>query len=397
MPPIAAERLGRLLHRQQGFMAPHHADVVTAARAMVGAPGVNPWSYLALLPRVRRFTVPLLEDVLYEDKALIRLACMRGDVHAVPKETIPFTYGAMRGIVLNQARALLDHAKIPRDEYERAKAPIMDSLAVQPMTAVELSRDSGRVGPEAEQMTTILSAMCAEGMIVRTITKGGWQSNLHAYARWRDWAGTVEPKGLDPGIARSKLAEAYLRGYGPATAADFAQWSGLPVGGANEAFEALDLPVFEVEGLGELVGTARQKLNLTSVEPPYEPTPALLPPNDSYLRAYANKDRIIPAELVPYVIDAEGNATSTVVVDGRVVAIWSFEMGKRRLVFRIAPFQNAPNDLGRTIEPSINRLADFLGVRELNVERYALPEPLDAQGQNAFMTPLKNEKPVGLG
>ncbi len=397
MASIPAERLGRLLHRQQGFAAPHHADVESACRAMVGAPGANPWGYLALLPRVRRFSVPLLEDALYEDRTVVRLASMRGDVHVLTKDFVPFVYGALRGIALNQSRALLDHGKIPREEYERAKPEIVHALGTQPMTVVELSRAVGRVGPEAEALSAILSAMCAEGILIRTITKGGWQSNLHAYARWGDWMSGVDPKGADFNVARKKLADAYIRGFGPATVADFAHWSGLPLGGAEEAFEALDFPTFEVEGAGELTGTARQRLNLTSVEPPYEGTPALLPANDPFLHAFANPDRILPSGMAPYVIDADGNSAPVIVVDGRVVGLWGFEAGKRRVVVRVCPFANAPENMGRAVEASITRLADFLGVRELNVERYALPQPLDAQGPMAYLAPLKNEKPVGMG
>lgn len=50
---------------------------------------------------------------------------------------------------------------------------------------------------------------------------------------------TAPPPDMDPKHARLELARRYLHVFGPATAASFARWAGIPGAEANSAFEAL--------------------------------------------------------------------------------------------------------------------------------------------------------------
>jgi len=50
---------------------------------------------------------------------------------------------------------------------------------------------------------------------------------------------TVPPPDMDPAHARRELARRYLHIFGPATAASFARWAGIPGAEANSAFTAL--------------------------------------------------------------------------------------------------------------------------------------------------------------
>lgn len=104
----------------------------------------------------------------------------------------------------------------------------------------------------------------------------------------------------------TELARRYLRAYGPATAEDFAAWSGLPDDQAREAFpkaQADDPPPAE-EGVVRLLGHS-----------------------DGFLAGYRDLGPLLDPADEP-LLRAEGRTLPHVVVDGRVRGTWRRRAGR---------------------------------------------------------------------
>jgi hypothetical protein len=169
--------------------------------------------------------------------------------------------------------------------------------------------------------------------------------------------------------ALERLVRRYLGAFGPATAADLAQWSGLAVGKVRPGIAA-------VEATGDLRRfndeRGRELLDLEGTPLPGPDTPApprLLPMWDSTLLAFADRTRLISDEDRRVVIARNGDTLPTFTVDGVVAGLWWAEAapgGRTRIViepFR-PPLQRAD---ARVLEQEGERLAEVVAPLEPTV------------------------------
>jgi hypothetical protein len=130
-----------------------------------------------------------------------------------------------------------------------------------------------------------------------------------------DWPASTED-------ALEHLVRRYLGAFGPATAADLSQWSGLAVGKVRPGISA-------VEASGDLRRFSdergRELLDLEGSPLPDADTPApprLLPMWDSTILAFADRTRLISDEDRRVVVARNGDTLPTFTVDGVVAGLW---------------------------------------------------------------------------
>ncbi|HLE97993.1 MAG TPA: crosslink repair DNA glycosylase YcaQ family protein [Candidatus Thermoplasmatota archaeon] len=392
---LTKEQLGRHLARQQGFAQPF-ADTLTCLRSTAGlyatAPGVN----IALLARVRSFNPASLEDAIEHDKSVVRVQAMRGLLYAFPRDLVAAAFVATRSQVEGWARKLPTYDLRPED-MATYRDTVSSATLGGPATIMEIGRAmEGRLSDQGLQ--TLVTLLCAEGFLVRAYTKGGWRANLHAYQRFKDWLPGLDIQGITREEAQKRLAAAYFRAFGPATLDDFRRWSGFSDAEVDSAVGALELDTIAVEGLRDdyRYPTARAK---DLKQPALPPRLVLLPPNDVYPTAYADRRRFLPEGKSVYVFDRAGNSTSVVVADGQIVGLWDFDASRRKLIVRTHLWTEV-RDFDRLLTPSVDRLADLLAVQEVQMEKAPLPPPLNERPPGTYASPLKGvreEKPVKTG
>jgi hypothetical protein len=78
---------------------------------------------------------------------------------------------------------------------------------------------------------------------------------------------------------------------------------------------------------------------------------------DQPLLAYADRDRIIPPELLPLKLTLSGDPTVT--VDGRVAASWAIEREGDDVIVRVTPHTDIPRAAHAEIRAEAERLAAF--------------------------------------
>lgn len=149
------------------------------------------------------------------------------------------------------------------------------------------------------------------------------------------------------------LVRRYLAGFGPASRADIAAWSGVPAAQLDPALERLPLRRLRDEQGGEILDLQRAPLPDASTSAPVR----FLPTWDAVLLVHARRARVLPEEYRPLVFDITNPASvPTFPVDGRVAGTWRHEGGRLRL----QPFEPIPRAHRHELDPEARRLRAFL-------------------------------------
>ena len=387
MPTTDLDRARAFVLLKQGLGAhAGPADVPGVVEATAGVYGTAPTCYLACAARLDGFRAEDLDRELYEHRSLVRLRCMRGSAYIEPAHALPAIFAATR-----EEKALariVKAAGISEAEYERIAAEVESALAGrEPATVAEI-RELVDDAPRA--LGYVIGLMGRQGRIARATVRGGWKSDVYAYALWEDWVG--EPLSeADPVDARAQLARRYFAAYGPATREDLRWWAGWKAGETKAALAALEdeLVTVDLDGTEALL-LASEAEAFADTETDAGRGTRVLPVWDSYFMGYRDRARQVAKEDYANVYDKAGNGTSVVIVDGMAAGVWELEdAGDDAVNVRVAPFGRAGKAWWSGVEEAAGRIATMLGASDVSVERAERPGPLADGARNAFLAPIR--------
>lgn len=86
--------------------------------------------------------------------------------------------------------------------------------------------------------------------------------------------------------------------------------------------------------------------------------------------------------------DRSGNATSTILLDGRVVGVWDLE--EEELTVKIHLFKKVENNLLTEIYSKAEEIGKFINGEEVKIIKCNSMTPLTRRTAGGFMSPLKN-------
>ena len=301
---------------------------------------------LALRARTRGLTARTVDAALSDDRSLVVAWLLRGTLHLVAAEDHGWLLAltASRGQA-GSARRLRQEGVSP-DDAERAVALIERALAGEgPLTRAQLAERLAERGmPTAGQaMPHLLGLAARRGVAVL----GPVREDGHAFVAVRDWSRS-SARPADP---LAELARRYLRGHGPATAADLAAWSGLPLRDARAGLQAIatELTVHG-DGLVDLAGR----------EPPGSEAlaPRLLPRFDPYLLGWRDRSFAVAGEHARRVHPGGGMLRAVALARGVAVGTWTAPKG----AVAVEPFAPLDDDVAHALEAEAADVARFESV-----------------------------------
>ena len=156
------------------------------------------------------------------------------------------------------------------------------------------------------------------------------------------------------------MLRSYLMAYGPATLHDFSHWAGLPVPEAKVAGELLKEELMEVdvedkkslilrEDYAQLRNSALEGRRLH-----------LLPNFDAYLLAHAEKGHLVAPRFYKRVYRNQGWISPVVLLNGRVIGIWSIQRKGKRCSLGMEQFESFSKNIRAMIEEEAASLGRFL-------------------------------------
>ncbi|MFN2273027.1 MAG: winged helix DNA-binding domain-containing protein [Anaerolineae bacterium] len=374
-----------LAHKQHLSPDSRGDDVVQVVRDVVALHATAATGpYFSLWARVGDFQREMLEDALYEKRALVKLLCMRVTLHVVASDEAVFFYRAFPADFFERPMpiefrggGLLAHAGLCSEEeapalladlHRRVLAVVTEdgpSTTQQigrkiPEFAAKIHHDVGKAYEgEFSIGSRLVGDMCMRGLLVRTRPRGSWRSSLYEYAALSDWLPDVDLESVAQDEARTWLVRRYLAAFGPATPDDVQWWTGLAKGETQEALETIASEVVEVaiEGADDVhLMLADDAERLRDFAAPDAPYVFFLPSLDPYIMGYSERRRFLVPVHRKKVFDRAGNAVPTVWADGRVVGVW----GQRKDGQVFYELLEPVGGLEALLAEEVRRLEDFL-------------------------------------
>lgn len=314
MTPILSQRaLNRALLARQ-LLLERVALPIPEALQQVGGLQTQyaPSGYVGLWTRLAGVRRQDLTTAL-EDRSVVQATLMRGTIHMVSRRDFwPYAMGvrtARRMWVLRTGGAGRSAEETAMFEHA---GQLRAALAEGPRTVKELGAiGAGFVGNLGLWVD-----------LVRVPPSGTWEHRrADRLALAETWIGAPDATE-DAGMAH--LVRAYLGAFGPAPWRDMAAWAGISVTDARRGGEGLDLVAYRDSD-------GRPLVDLVGAPLPDPATPApvrFLPHWDATLLVHARRTGLLPEVHRPRVFSVRTPfSVGTVLVDGRVVATWSWRDG----------------------------------------------------------------------
>ena len=167
----------------------------------------------------------------------------------------------------------------------------------------------------------------------------------------------------DPVAAAMLVLSRYLAAFGPAGRRDAAAWAGVAQRDLAEAWTRLPVLTYRDERGAELLDLPGLPLPPASTALPVR----LLANWDQPLLAHAERERILPPELLPLKLTLSGDPTVT--VDGRVAASWQLRREGDAVQLTVTPLVELRRSARAEIRAEAERTARFCepGARSIDV------------------------------
>lgn len=361
---LTARQLNRATLGRQLLLERAKLDVVTATERIGGLQAQEPASpHIGLWTRLAGFEPADLDQALAK-RSVVKGTLMRSTLHIVSAADYLHLWPAVVPMLGSSRRQ--DRAKPPSAERLAALRAQAEAFTAEPRGLGELREHLGN----ADNMTPdeVLWWIRRSVAFAHAPSDVPWSFGRRPrVAHALPWLGAEGWPTTDEALER--LVRRYLGAFGPATAADLSQWSGLAVATVRPGIAALDA-AGELRRFSDERG--RELLDLEGAPLPDADTPApprLLPMWDSTLLAFADRTRLISDEDRRVVIARNGDTLPTFTVDGFVAGLWSGEAepgGRSRIV--IEPFRPPLRRADqRALEAEGERLAAVVGSLEPTV------------------------------
>jgi hypothetical protein len=218
------------------------------------------------------------------------------------------------------------------------------------------------VGELTYPVVDLLNLVAARGIVCYGPNRGNEATFVRADAWIPQWQDV--PREQAEGI----LLRRYLRSFGPATATDFALWTGITLTEAREiwAREQAGFAPVNVEGWAAAV--LREDLDKLAQAGFERPLIRLLPYFDSFLLGHKEREHLVAMKHRPKVYRAQGWIAPVVLVDGRATAVWEHAREGNRLRVKVAKFGSISRHITVDIREEARDLGRFLGIPNVDVQ-----------------------------
>src|SRR5215213_1933527 len=326
---LTRRRLNRATLARQMLLRRDRCSTVEAVERLCGLQAQEPRPpFPGLWTRLHGFRREHLHQALH-DRTVVRGTLMRGTLHLLSAAD----YVAHRMTVqpmLSKNLALLGTRADGLAEEE--VLPVARALlGERPRTFGELRAALAEAFPGINDRALGFTVrMSLPLVMIPSEDRWGFPADSR-FGLAEGWLGTPICDAINP----EALTLRYLAAFGPATAADMQQWSGLQA--IKPVLESLRprLALFHDE-------RGRTLFDLPDAPRPLEETPApprFLPEFDNLVLSHADRTRVLADEHRHFILGAKnGRIPATFLEDGTIAGTWRVERKKQMATLAITPF-----------------------------------------------------------
>ena len=289
--------------------------------------------------RLRRATEASVERAI-EARSIVRTWPMRGTLHFVPAADARWMVRLLAPRVLARSAGRRRELEIDEAALRKARSVLGKALRGGVRLTRRAAYDAlarGGIAPEGQRGIHVLGHLAQEGVLCF----GPREGRQPTFVLMDEWIPASREPAREEALAT--LATRYFRSHGPATAADFAWWSGLTLRDARAAIDAAGV-------------SHPSEPRATRAAGP--PAAALLQAWDEYLVAYRDRSA------------ADGGSAGRpaavgaplVVVDGVVRGAWRRESSASQVRLRLDVPATLTGPERRAVRAEALGYAAFLGL-----------------------------------
>jgi winged helix DNA-binding protein len=316
---------------------------------------------LSIWARRRDTTRAQIHSALWNTRQIVRTSAMRLTLHLVAADDLPIYIAAMKTTAFRRIEYWLGRMGATPPQVAKMVAAVVEALADgTPRTRQELiasaKKKVGRgMGKWLDHSWSGVRPAVIEGLIVYGPPRGAEAT----FVRTDRWLGPQQ--AIDAERAQVLLLRRFLGAFGPATAHDFAKWSGLRTSDAKRLVETAgnDLALVRVDGAPGLI--ARDDLEALARSELDREAVTLLGAFDSFLLAHATKEHLVDARFYKRVYRPQGWISPVVLRGGEIVGVWFPEGTGKATRLDVQLFRRATPAIRRAIEREGRAMSGFLG------------------------------------
>ncbi|MFF3038243.1 winged helix DNA-binding domain-containing protein [Arthrobacter citreus] len=300
----------------------------------------------------------------FNDATLVRTWPFRGTLHVLAAEDVHWLLSLTAERTLRSAARRRAELDLDERTVERTREVAEGALAGRRALGRKelLARfESAGISTSGQRGYHLLWHLSISG----TTVLGPFDGAEQQIVLLDDWV--ARRRGLDGDAALAEVVRRYLRGRSPATTADLAWWTKLPVTAIRRGLAACGAELEEVE----YDGAAHWQL----MPPPKGAdsariqTAVLLPGFDEYLLGYTDRSAALASEHAPLTVPGKnGVFKPTLVLRGRVAGVWSRKTTRTSTEVTVLPFSPISSRDWNAVERAACDYGRFLGT-PVTVER----------------------------
>lgn len=312
--------------------------------------------------RTREATRVAVEQAIVE-RRIVRTWPMRGTLHFVAAEDVRWMSALMTPRIIAGSRArLLREFELDDAVLARCRKVLVKVLRDgQSLTRNDLYAvlEKAGIATGKQRGIQITGRLAQEGLLCL----GPRADKQPTFVLLDEWV--VVHRSMEREQALAELARRYFHSHGPATAQDFAWWSGLTLKDVRLAIQLIgtDLEQETIDGRIYLhagdAGATNEELG----------APQLLPAFDEYLVAYKDRNDALEARFSRQVIGVNGLFNASVVIDGRIVGTWKRSLDPAGIAIELSPFRALLKSELKALDSVTRRYGDFMGMPARVVSR----------------------------
>ena len=291
-------------------------------------------------------------EAAIEEGAIVRTWTMRRTIHFAAAEDVHWMMGLTSERIIkaygkNMTRLGLDEEMLAKARRVVVRALERDhrltrEALYERLSAAGIPTDKGRgihllwrIGQEA--------ITCF----------GPREGKQHTFVLLDEWVSKGRELARDEAIAEA--AGRYFTSHGPATAQDFAWWSGLTMKDTRSAIASADLVEETIDGATYYTSPDQSAAVESGVY--------LLPAFDEYLISYKDRSATIdPGDMGRVNRGLNGMFSPIVVVDGRIEGTWKRDLKTTSVVVTPSAFEGFAKEITSSLTSEAERFGAFLGL-----------------------------------
>jgi hypothetical protein len=347
-PDVVAERLRNHKLSSPTFKDP--ADVVrwfgaVQAQDFHGAK----W---ALALRMRKATNASVEEAFNRGE-IVRTHLLRPTWHFIAPDDIRWLLQLTGPRVNQRCAGAYSKYELDAATFKRAHRAITKALeGGKQRTRTELKAALNRAGVAADDGVR-LAHILLRAELDGVVCSGPRRGNQFTYTLLDESVAQGKQIGRDEALA--ELARRYFTSHGPASLPDYVWWSGLTTNDARRGIAILNRELEETQ----IEGTTYWSTNKSKRPETSAGEAHLLPAYDEYNVAYKNRQHVFDQSAVPQ-ITTWGALGPTVLVNGRIVAIWKATVGRNSIDINVKPARILNTNEAVAVRKAATRYAAFI-------------------------------------